>query len=103
MNGKEKNKYRNSKKWKKFRNTLLEEKNYTCEVCNIKKKKGMHIHHINEDAYGNEDFDDVVVLCPSCHKTIEWLLSRTKNPVNIDLFCENLKDVYLKTREKQHD
>jgi len=101
MNSKEKNKYRSSKDWKVFRTKLLEENNYTCQVCGTKKKKGLHIHHINESAYGKETFNDVVVLCSSCHKIIEWLLSKTKNPVNIDSFCENLKGVYLKTREKQ--
>lgn len=101
MKGEEKNKYRNSKKWKDFRKQLIEEVDYTCQICNTRKKKGLHIHHINEKAYGDETKEDVVVLCPTCHKITEWLLSRTKNPVDIDLFCENLKRIYEETREKQ--
>lgn len=101
MNGKEKNKYRTTKEWKDKRKQYLKEINYTCEICNTRKKKGLHIHHINEDAYGHEKNEDIIGLCATCHKTIEWLLSRTKNPVDINKYCENLKNVYIETKRKK--
>lgn len=102
MIGEEKNKYRQTKDWKDFRKRILEDRNYTCEICNTKKKKGLHIHHINESKYGNETDEDVVILCPTCHKLVEWMLSRTKNTINLNDFCKNLKWVYYTTREKSY-
>jgi 5-methylcytosine-specific restriction endonuclease McrA len=97
MNGKEKSKYRSTKQWKDFRKKLIENNNYQCEICGVRKKKGLHIHHLDEDAYGRETKEDVVVVCSTCHKLIEWMVSRTKNRIDINDYCENLKDVYLKT------
>lgn len=100
MDGKEKTKYRNTKEWKKFRKELLEDADYKCQVCGIRKKKKLQIHHLNEKAYGQETKESVVILCPTCHKIVEWLLSRTRNPVDLNDFCSNLKWVYETTREE---
>lgn len=100
MTGKEKSKYRQTKEWKQFRKKLIENKNHKCEMCDTKKRKGLHIHHLNEDKYGEETENDVVVLCSTCHKIVEWLLSRTKNPVDLNVFCTNLKWVYNNTKEE---
>jgi len=93
MDVKEKNKYRQSRQWKEFRKRILKDRDYTCEVCKIKKKKGLHIHHFDESAYGREKESDVVLLCSVCHRLVEWILSRTKNKIDIDDFCNNLKRV----------
>jgi 5-methylcytosine-specific restriction endonuclease McrA len=99
VDGKEKSKYRQTKKWKDFRKRILKERDYTCEICDTRKKKGMHIHHYDESTYGNETSEDVLVSCSTCHKLIEWLLSRTKNKVDIDVFCNNLKKAYEKSKK----
>lgn len=100
MTSKEKVKYRSSKKWKDFRKNILEERDYRCEICGIQKKKGLQIHHLNPNTYGKETKDDVLVLCPADHKGLERLLRRTKNKVDIDEYCKNLKDAYYKSGGK---
>jgi hypothetical protein len=96
MTSQEKTKYRRSKKWKDFRKHLLENSEYTCQICGSVKKgkqsKRLHIHHTNEDAYGEEDDKDVVVICAADHELIERLLRRKH--LDIDEFCANLKKVY---------
>jgi len=98
MTGKEKTKYRQSQQWKKYRIEKLKSENYTCQLCGIRRKKGLNIHHLNDNTYGREALSDTVVLCPACHKLVERLLSRTRNPVDIELFSENLKTIYLKSK-----
>jgi len=59
----------------------------------------MHIHHIDPSKYGSETLEDVVPLCSTCHKHIEWLLKRTKNKVDINVYTEKIKEIYLKSKD----
>jgi len=96
VNSKEKVLFRRTKKWQEFRSFILEKYEYTCFICGIKKKKGLHVHHINEEKYGNEVEKDVVLLCSTHHKLIEYLLRR--KVLDIDDFCKKLKEIYLKSK-----
>ncbi|OQY40937.1 MAG: hypothetical protein B6229_00440 [Spirochaetaceae bacterium 4572_7] len=97
MNSKEKKKFRQTKKWKEFRKVMLEKVDYKCQMCSIKKKKGLHIHHINEEAYGKETSSDVVVLCSLCHREIERLLKRKEFDINI--YILQLKNYYNESKK----
>ena len=92
MDSKEKKLYRSTKKWRDFRQQRLKDVNNTCQMCKIKKKKNLHLHHINEDAYGDEKPADVVVLCALCHKELERLLKRKE--FDIGIYLVQLKHYY---------
>lgn len=40
--------------------------NYKCEECK-KKKKSLHVHHKTYERYGNENHEDLKILCQPCH------------------------------------
>jgi 5-methylcytosine-specific restriction endonuclease McrA len=61
--------YLRSKEWREKRKEFLEEANYECSECG--EKKNLQVHHLNYDCVGEEDFDDVEVLCKECHQNKE--------------------------------
>lgn len=64
--------FRQSKVWKQFRLELLVNRDFTCEMCGTKRRKGkgLHIHHLAPEAYARLYAPWFRVLCPSCHKYI---------------------------------
>lgn len=97
MNSDEKKRYRATKAWKEIRLRKLQEKDWTCEICSIRKKKGLHIHHLNEAAYGQEELSDLAVLCSSCHKhIIERFLRRRE--IDIEQTADNLIQIYTSSK-----
>lgn len=46
---------------------ILEKDNYTCQKCG--SKKDIHIHHIDWNE-NNNDFENLIVLCNSCHRKL---------------------------------
>ncbi|MCG8453433.1 MAG: HNH endonuclease [Spirochaetales bacterium] len=72
MTSREKKNYRQTKKFKTLRSHLINERGPYCELCGVKrpKGKGLHVHHIDPNAYGNEQPEDLALLCPTCHKHI---------------------------------
>lgn len=95
MTSKKKTIFRRTSAWKNWRKYLLQKRNYTCEICGIVKKKGLQVHHLDEEHYTDLNPIKFRCLCQTCHKQIEWLLSKTKNPVDIDNYIKNLKEIYL--------
>ena len=66
----ENHKLRNSKKWKKWRETIFKRDNFTCQTCG---KQGVRLepHHIKPFAYFPElrfDVSNGQTLCFSCHQ-----------------------------------
>ena len=66
-------------KYAKKRRTVLEKANYTCQGCNFKTLPDrsaqastlmasgyFEVHHLDDD-HSNQDFSNLVVLCPLCH------------------------------------
>ena len=54
-----------------FRKYFLELRGSTCQVCDYKKEKVLQIHHIVERAKGgNDELENLVLLCPNCHREI---------------------------------
>lgn len=56
--------YMKSETWQERRKELLEAANYICEECG---EIANQVHHINYDSLGDEEDDDVEVLCEDCH------------------------------------
>jgi 5-methylcytosine-specific restriction endonuclease McrA len=53
--------------WKKLRSLILERDEHKCQKCGNKEK--LNVHHIQEKRNnGTEDFDNLIVLCSSCHR-----------------------------------
>ena len=82
MNSVEKKKYRRSKKWQTFRQEILKKRQYRCELCGQNKTKknshGLHLHHYNEENYGNETEQDIKIVCRACHKWLELQYRKIK-------------------------
>lgn len=70
-----KKRFRGTIAWKKFRERMIKESNYTCSLCNVsyvgKRKKLLNVHHLYEEEYDNLIPENFVVLCSSCHFMIE--------------------------------
>ena len=60
--------YLRSEEWKEKRKQFLEDTNYECEECG---KRATQVHHLNYDCLGEEEREDVEVLCNDCHKDKE--------------------------------
>jgi 5-methylcytosine-specific restriction endonuclease McrA len=56
--------YLKSLHWKILRQKYIETYGDKCEICD---NKGEQLHHLNYDNLGNEEFDDLMLLCSSCH------------------------------------
>lgn len=47
-----------------------------CEQCGIYAKR-LEVHHKDDD-HSNSDFENLITLCPSCHKKAHYRMGRTK-------------------------
>jgi 5-methylcytosine-specific restriction endonuclease McrA len=61
--------YLKSPEWREKRKQFLEIVNYECEICGSKNK--LQVHHLNYNNIGEEEKEDVQVLCKDCHKDKE--------------------------------
>ena len=64
---KNKSLYLQSEKWKQFRNEKFEEYP-TCLICG--GKDNLTLHHNTYENFGNEQDDEVEVICNSCHSKV---------------------------------
>jgi hypothetical protein len=93
MTSVEKTSFRKTKIWKEFRENMIASRCFTCEICGTIHKKGLNLHHKDERNYDDLQPDKFAVVCKSDHRLIERLLSRTKNPVDMESYCKKLKEV----------
>ncbi len=64
-------KYLDSLEWTDTRNIVIEQTGHKCAVCNQHEDiYGLHIHHRSYKTFGNNNFDDLIPLCPTCHSYI---------------------------------
>lgn len=61
--------YLKSTAWKDIRTKKLFH-NPRCYVC--KRRKDLHVHHINYENLGKETTHDLKVLCKYCHKKVHF-------------------------------
>lgn len=58
--------YLQSPEWDRMRNEALAYHGHRCQICG--NASNLQAHHRTYDRLGNEDMDDLVVLCDRCHK-----------------------------------
>ena len=59
--------YLETEHWKSIRESKLKETGYKCQLCSKTDIK-LHVHHNTYERIGDEDMNDLIVLCESCHK-----------------------------------
>lgn len=58
--------YLETNHWQNVRENKLKESNYKCQLCS-KKDIELHVHHNTYENIGNEEMNDLIVLCKDCH------------------------------------
>lgn len=96
MKSKQKTEFRRSKEWKNLRQLKLAETNHCCEMCGVRRKIGLNVHHRDPDNYTDLEPDKFIVLCKYHHELLEHLLRR--KVFNVDLFAENLVRIYKQSK-----
>jgi hypothetical protein len=100
MNKQERTKYTSSTEWKELRNQVLKRQGNICYMCKQKKNKGLHIHHgKGHQSYGKENLIDMFAICSSCHKHVEYILSRSRNKIDLPKYWAGLKEIVIKGRQ----
>ena len=66
-------------------------------MCQMYHKAGLQIHHFDEQHYTDLHETKFAVLCKRDHQLIEQLLSRKE--FDIDIYCDELKRVYLESKK----
>lgn len=59
--------YLETEHWKSIRESKLKETGYKCQLCS-KTDAELHVHHNTYERIGDEDMNDLIVLCKDCHK-----------------------------------
>jgi len=62
--------YLKTKHWKAFRLKALHQLGRKCMMCDTDETKILHVHHLTYKNLGHESMEDVIILCPVCHKAI---------------------------------
>ena len=57
--------YIGSAKWKAKADMAKQRANYRCQLCNASGE--LHAHHREYKCLGNEQPEDIIVLCSACH------------------------------------
>ena len=57
--------------WENTRQRILNERGHTCERCGCSLfDKSFEVHHLSYLRLGDEYDDDLMLLCPECHKEV---------------------------------
>lgn len=80
------NSFYRSYKWQKLKNLKRKEELYQCEICRLKGRVsfGSDVHHIKKVATNWEyrlSWDNLLVVCSTCHKEIEKLNLNSKEEI----------------------
>ena len=59
--------YLRSDEWNSIRQSVLMRASYQCEQCMNAGR--LHVHHLTYERVGNENEDDLIVLCEDCHNS----------------------------------
>lgn len=72
--------YLESPEWKLKRDVFLHAANYSCSSCgmNYVSRSGLEIHHKHYDTLKNEKWEDILVLCVSCHEAEHERISKER-------------------------
>jgi 5-methylcytosine-specific restriction endonuclease McrA len=93
--------YYNSTQWKVFREKILTERNFTCEICSIHHPKAtqkLEVHHKHYNSVGFEIPKDVLCLCRRCHRLVHKLAKIRGKGVLIERLREIVSPYYIETK-----
>ena len=67
-----------TKEWRKMRTFIINRDKFTCQKCKkVMKKKCLQVHHIIPYRIcGNNEADNLISLCKSCHSKVERFLEK---------------------------
>ena len=60
--------------WQTKREQALERARHRCQLCN--SAEHLNVHHRTYERLGNEDIEDLTVLCKACHEHFHVPASR---------------------------
>ncbi len=61
--------------WSKIRIKVLCRDGYICQLCGSDGSGKLHVHHIiKKDRGGTDHFDNLITVCPKCHKDADGKL-----------------------------
>jgi len=60
--------YITSDQWKETRRKRLDFDGFVCQMCSV--VSDLQVHHIHYKNVGNEQLDDLITVCKSCHEKI---------------------------------
>ena len=83
--------YIQSEKWKFKRDLVLLFWQHRCSMCG--RSVNLHVHHRTYKRLGNEQLNDLVVLCDRCHEIHHETLNRTGH-------MEHIGDVMRRVKYK---
>lgn len=88
---------------KKYRKNILNANDNECFVCKCSVVSVLHIHHLIPIADGgNNNFCNLVVLCPTCHAIIHKLISRKLGDHrSFNKLCGEFEDTFTKRQVKR--
>jgi 5-methylcytosine-specific restriction endonuclease McrA len=70
--------YLRTKKWKEKKKALIKLRGRLCEICASTKR--LEIHHLSYQNLFNEPPEDLLILCPTCHKKQHGIKKKKPNP-----------------------
>jgi 5-methylcytosine-specific restriction endonuclease McrA len=89
--------YLQSGVWGRYRAALLERAEDKCEMCGAEGT--LHVHHKTYCRVGgNERFEDLIVLCPTCHKRVHVLAKQ-----RIGIWRMGLEVALIRLRQEVRD
>lgn len=63
--------YLQTPEWKERKERHLKRVGYRCQICNASGVT-LHVHHRTYERRGNERYEDLIVLCESCHRLFHF-------------------------------
>jgi len=79
------------------RNYLLSIFGAECQICNFDVKEVLEIHHVLPlSVGGTNDYDNLAILCPTCHKIFHAHIKNNDSDMDIRLINAIGAEKYLK-------
>lgn len=72
--------YMRSPAWFAKRKLVLERDRHRCQTCHATEQ--LEVHHATYERLGNENLEDLVVLCRDCHRAVTCTIRRRRYDKN---------------------
>lgn len=97
--------YIKSEQWFRKREEWLKMADYECEWCS-KYGTTLHIHHLTYVNFMHEQDDDIIVLCPACHKHADvirkYIKGRENEPIIEHILEKRGYPFEMKLKSRRH-